>query len=75
MTASRSLRPGDRVLTIVGLSGTVYRAPARNTPYGEVREVRYAYPAGNKGMARTFIEFTDGTSGEYPTNASWIVED
>jgi hypothetical protein len=74
MAASRSLRPGDRVLTVTSPeTGAPHRAISRAVP-SQVREVLYAYPAGNEGMARTFIEFTDGTSGEFPTGADWFME-
>lgn len=75
---SRFLKPGHRVWTY-STESAVHRVPviAQVERYetAEVREVRYAYPAGNAGIARTFIEFTDGTSGEFPTGAFWIVED
>jgi len=69
---SRFLKPGHLVRTVTH-NGHVHRAIAPGQ--GEVREVRCAFPAGNIGQARTFIEFTDGTTLESPTNAFWIVED
>lgn len=68
---SRFLKPGHRVHTVTH-DGCVHRS--LYIGQGEVREVRYAFPAGNKGKARTYIEFTDGLSGEFPTNAFWIME-
>lgn len=70
-TPSKSLKPGMRVHTLTH-DGSVHRA--LGTGLTDIREVRYAYPAGNVGKARTFVEFTDDTSGEFPTNVNWIVE-
>lgn len=73
MTATRNLRPGDRVHV---LSGTHYRAIRNAAGITETLQVSYAYPAGARPNrnAGTVIGFSDGHEQIYNTNSEWVVE-
>lgn len=73
MTTTRMLVPGDSILVHTWEPWRL-RAISRNVRGSYFAEVKYAYPAGNAGKARTHIVFTDGVEAEYPTNAEWIVD-
>lgn len=75
MTASRSLRKGDRVLTL-NWDGTVLRALTREQPGIEVREVLAIEPLKSTATqkARTMVLFTDRSYIMAMTGSDWLME-